>query len=183
MKNSNENPVNAGSMADIAFLLLIFFLVSTTIETDVGINQLLPKECASGNCGAVLKENNVFDISLNKSNELLVENEKIQISDLKIKVKEFIDNNKDKSCKYCKGHSVGYLSDNPQKAVISLKTDREASYKEFIAIQNILMEGYHDLRQAYSIKKYGKNIDNLTNDELKVIQKAYPKIISEAEIK
>lgn len=182
MKNSNENPVNAGSMADIAFLLLIFFLVSTTIETDVGINQLLPRECKDGDCGAVVNERNVFDISLNKNDELMVENEQIQIQDLKSKVKEFIDNNKDKSCDYCKGYSLSSLSDNPQKAVISLKTDRETSYKSFITLQNILMESYHDLRQVYSIKKYGKNIDELTDDELKVVKKAYPKIISEAEI-
>ena len=180
MKNSNQNPVNAGSMADIAFLLLIFFLVSTTIETDVGINQKLPNECR-GDCDVVVNENNVLEIILNKNNELMVEGEKMQLQNLKSTVKEFIDNNKDKSCDYCKGHSLNNLSDNPQKAVISLLTDRETPYKTFVTLENILMESYNELRQSYSVKKYGKHLDVLTDNELITVKKAYPQIISEAE--
>lgn len=183
MKKSNQNTVNAGSMADIAFLLLIFFLVSTTIETDVGINQKLPRECKGPDCSSVISDNNILNITLNKNDELMVKGEIIPFEELKNKVVEFIDNNNDKSCDYCNGHSSSTLSDNPKKAVISLKTDREASYKTFIIIQNTLMESYNDLRQAYAVKMYTKSIANLTDNELKAVKKAYPQIISEAEIK
>lgn len=182
MKNSNQNPVNAGSMADIAFLLLIFFLVSTTIQNDVGINQKLPRECKGTDCSTIINENNVLNITLNKNNELMVKGEKIGFKSLKNKVVEFIDNNNDKSCDYCNGNSSSTLSDNPKKAVISLKTDRETSYKTFIIIQNTLMESYNDLRQVYALKTYGKSIEDLTDDELRMVKKAYPQIISEAEI-
>ncbi len=179
MKTSSQNPVNAGSMADIAFLLLIFFLVSTTIETDMGINQKLPPECQD--CSSNLTENNILRISLGKNNELMVQEKLISTPDLKEIVKQFIDNNGDGNCGYCNGTELPNGSDNPQRAVLSLRTDREASYKSFITIQNILMESYNELRREYAVKKYDRDLDELTEAELKSVIKAYPQIISEAE--
>lgn len=181
MKTSSQNPVNAGSMADIAFLLLIFFLVSTTIETDMGINQKLPPEC-KGDCSRNLAENNMLRISLGKNNELMVKEKLVPMSELKGIVKQFIDNNKDGNCNYCNGLGSPNESDSPQKAVISLRTDREASYKSFIAVQNKLMESYNELRKEYAVKKYDRDLSDLTKAELESVKKAYPQIISEAEI-
>lgn len=181
MKTSSQNPVNAGSMADIAFLLLIFFLVSTTIETDMGINQKLPPEC-KGECSRDLTENNILRISLGNNNELMVKEKLVSMSELKGIVKQFIDNNKAGNCNYCNGAGSPNESDNPQKAVISLRTDREASYKSFITVQNILMESYNELRNDYAIKKYDKDLNELTGAELESVKKAYPQIVSEAEV-
>src|SRR5690606_36765736 len=160
MKSSSQNPVNAGSMADIAFLLLIFFLVSTTIETDMGINQKLPPECQD--CSSTISENNILRISLGKNNEWMVQEKLVSTPDLKKIVKQFIDNNKDGNCNYCKGTGSPNESDTPQKAIISLRTDREASYKSFITVQNILMEGYNALRREYAVKKYNRDLVELT---------------------
>ncbi|UOB17527.1 ExbD/TolR family protein [Abyssalbus ytuae] len=180
MKTS-VNPVNAGSMADIAFLLLIFFLVSTTIQNDVGINQKLPARC-EGDCTGNIKENNILEISLNKMNQVMVKGKIIPFQELKEALITFVDNNKDKSCTYCNGKSIKTLSDHPTKAVISLKTDRETSYKTFVTVQNILAGGYNELRNTYALKIYDKGLEDLNEKELKEVQKAYPKVISEAEV-
>ena len=182
MKHSNQNSVNAGSMADIAFLLLIFFLVSTTIQSDEGINQKLPPKCIGKNCEAKTKEHNIINISINKDNDLMVKNKVTSAKELKTIVKQFIDNNGDNSCEYCNGNKTSDASDNPQKAVISLRTDREASNKTFVTIQNVLMESYNELRNDYALKKYNKILSDLTKNELIIIKKAYPQIISEAEV-
>ena len=181
MKTSSQNPVNAGSMADIAFLLLIFFLVSTTIETDMGINQKLPPEC-KGDCSRNLTENNILRISLGNNNELMVKEKLVPMSELKGIVKKFVNNNKAGNCNYCNGTGLPNESDNPQKAVISLRTDREASYKSFITAQNIIMASYNELRREYAVKKYDRGLDDLTEAELESVVKAYPQIISEAEV-
>ena len=94
--------VNAGSMADIAFLLLIFFLVTTTIEKDSGINRKLPpiEELEED---VVIKQKNIFTVLLNGKDQLLVEDELMELKDLRSAAVEFLDNNGDKTCNYCKG--------------------------------------------------------------------------------
>ena len=94
--------VNAGSMADIAFLLLIFFLVTTTIEKDSGINRKLPpiEELEED---VVIKQKNIFTVLLNGKDQLLVEDELMDLKDLRSAAVEFLDNNGDKTCNYCNG--------------------------------------------------------------------------------
>ena len=108
--------VNAGSMADIAFLLLIFFLVTTTIETDSGINRKLPpmEELEDP---PIIKQKNIFTVVVNKYNQLLVEEELSEIKDLRSLAVEFLDNGGGKgedSCDYCQGDADPRSSDNPQ---------------------------------------------------------------------
>src|SRR5690606_39791990 len=104
------------------------------------------------------------------------------MSELNVIVKKFVNNNKDGNCNYCNGTGLPNESDNPQKAVISLRTDREASYKSFITVQNIIMASYNELRREYAVKKYDRGLDDLTESEMELVVKAYPKIISEAEV-
>src|SRR5690606_9871163 len=99
----------------------------------------LPPEC-KGDCARNLTENNILRISLGKNNDLMVKEKLVPMSELKDIVKQFIDNNKDGNCNYCNGERSPNESGNPQKAVISLRTDREASYKSFITVQNILRQ-------------------------------------------
>ena len=138
MAKRSAPEVNAGSMADIAFLLLIFFLVTTTIETDSGLNRKLPPIDEIED-PPIIKEKNIFTVVVNKNNQLLAEEELIDISDLRALAVEFLDNGGgegEEACDYCQGARDSKSSDNPDKAIISLKNDRETSYKVYIAVQN-----------------------------------------------
>ena len=140
--------VNAGSMADIAFLLLIFFLVTTTIETDSGINRKLPPTDEVVD-PPIIKERNIFTVVVNKDNRLLVEEDVMEIGELRQAAITFLDNgggSGEEACDYCQGKKDPSSSDNPEKAIISLKNDRETSYKVYIAVQNELVAAYNDLR-------------------------------------
>jgi len=184
MKNfRNQNQVNAGSMADIAFLLLIFFLVTTVIPNDIGIPQKLPHECQNPPCEVDLHENNVLRVFINKESQILMDDQLIALEDVRNKAKLFIDNNAAGNCDYCKGEKLDYYSDNPTKAVISLLTDRETEYSMFIAVENELIGAYTLLREAYALKKFKTTIDYLTKEQLTEVKASYPQIISEAETK
>jgi biopolymer transport protein ExbD len=141
--------VNAGSMADIAFLLLIFFLVTTTIETDSGLNRKLPPMDEQEQEDIIIRQRNIFTVVVNKYNQLLVEEEPTEIQDLRQMAIEFLDNGGgqgEEACDFCQGKRDSSSSDNPQKAIISLKNDRETSYKVYVAVQNELVAAYNDLR-------------------------------------
>ncbi len=185
MRHSRPNvEVNAGSMADIAFLLLIFFLVTATISTDEGINRRLSKACPEGtDCNVPIKERNVLRIVINNNDDIMVENTIIALADLKDIAKDFIDNNGDQTCIYCLGEQLKTSSDNPKKAVISLQNGKQTSYNQFIAVQDELTKAYYELRKAYSLNTFGKPWDKLTKTQLKTVKNAYPLILSEAEIK
>ena len=146
--------VNAGSMADIAFLLLIFFLVTTTIETDSGINRKLPPidEIMDP---PIIKERNIFTVVVNKNNQFLVEEKLLEISEIREQAIAFLDNGGgvgEEACDYCQGAKDPSSSDNPEKAIISLKNNRETSYKVYIAVQNELVAAYNDLRDREFVR-------------------------------
>ncbi|RPG66320.1 MAG: biopolymer transporter ExbD [Flavobacteriaceae bacterium TMED42] len=148
MAKRSAPEVNAGSMADIAFLLLIFFLVTTTIETDSGLNRKLPP-IEDIEDPPIIKQKNIFTVVVNKNNQLLAEEELTDILDLRALAVEFLDNGGgegEEACDYCQGSGDPKSSDNPDKAIISLKNDRETSYKVYIAVQNELVAAYNALR-------------------------------------
>ena len=143
--------VNAGSMADIAFLLLIFFLVTTTIEKDSGITRKLPPIEESEE-DVIIKQKNIFTVLLNKNDQLLVEDENMEIKNLRAAAVEFLDNGGDGSCSFCQGKKDPSSSDNPDKAIISLKNDRETSYAAYISVQNELVAAYNELRNRRALQ-------------------------------
>ena len=149
--------INAGSMADIAFLLLIFYLVTTTMDTDKGINRKLPPIDELTEEPPPIKERNIFTVLVNSNDQLLVEDEYLEISELRAKAMEFIDNNGDGSCTYCNGYGVSTSSVNPVKAVISLQNDRGTSYGMYVKVQNELVAAYEDLREIYAENEYGRS--------------------------
>lgn len=165
--------INAGSMADIAFLLLIFFLVTTTIDTDKGIAIKLPPmpEIDQPQDEQKLKERNVLKILVNSNDQLLVDGEPLTIRELKRKTKEFIDNPSDDPT----------LAETPQKAVVSLKNDRGTSYNTYIQVHNELKAAYNELRNAMAQSKHGKPFDKLGKEDAEEIQNYYRQVISEAE--
>ena len=166
--------INAGSMADIAFLLLIFFLVTTTMDQDTGIaRKLPPMPEEEQEKPPEIKAKNIYVVLINANNELLVEGEWTQISDLKDGAKKFINNN---------GNDPA-SSDSPQKAIISLQNDRGTQYVTYIRVQNELAAAYNELRNEAALNKYGETYTNLNKTQQKEIKKMYPQKISEAEPK
>ena len=151
MAKRSAPEVNAGSMADIAFLLLIFFLVTTTIEKDSGINRKLPPMEESDE-DVIIKQKNIFTVLLNGRDQLLVEDELMEVKDLRAAAVEFLDNNGDGSCDYCRGKKDPRSSDNPDKAIISLKNERETSYAAYISVQNELVAAYNVLRNRRALE-------------------------------
>lgn len=185
MRHSKLIPeVNAGSMADIAFLLLIFFLVTATISADEGINRMLPRECPTGqDCIEPINERNILRVVINNNDEIMLGKDIVPIENINALTKAFLDNNGDNSCNYCNGLKNANLSDNPKNAIISLQNGKQTTYKKFIAVQNELIKAYHELRQTYSLKTFRKPFDNLSKAEQKQVKDAYPFILSEAQTK
>ena len=176
--------INSGSMADIAFLLLIFFLVSTTISSDQGLQRKLPRECPENvDCSKVINERNILRIAINNNDEIMVNNDLIDLSELKTIAMDFVDNNGDSSCDYCHGNKLTSASDNPKEAVISLLSQNQTTYKQFIAVQDELTKAYYELRENYSKNVLGKSTKELTEEEIQMVKSAYPFILSEAQTK
>jgi biopolymer transport protein ExbD len=194
--------VSAGSMADIAFLLLIFFLVTTTIETDAGLDRMLPPWEPPTEDPPVIKQKNIFTVNINRNGQLLVEDELMEIKNLRTKAIAFLDNGGAPSgspeyCNYCQGARDASSSDNPAKAIISLKNDRETQYSTYITVQNELVGAYNELRNREAMRLYKKNFVDMeaeylnpeTSDEVKEelkekvkrIQELFPQKLSEAE--
>lgn len=113
----------------------------------------------------------------------MINDDSSRMEDLKDILIEFIDNNGDGSCAYCRGNSFTDASDNPRKAIISLASDRESSYKDFIAIQVELTAAYYELREAFIKNTFGKEVALLSPSELQQAKEAYPLLISEATLK
>jgi len=200
MAKRSAPEVNAGSMADIAFLLLIFFLVTTTIETDQGISRKLPpidEEIIVN--PPPIKEKNIFTVLVGRDDRLLVEDNLMELKDLRQAAIDFLDNGGDGSCQFCQGANDPESSDNPNKAIISLQNDSETSYKAYISVQNELVAAYYFLRDRECMKRYSKTYRELeamyddpkTSEEkrarleplIKDIQTLFPQKLSEAEPK
>lgn len=175
--------INAGSMADIAFLLLIFFLVTTTMDTDLGILRKLPPDIQIKNPPKVI-DRNVLTVLVNRENNLLVENESLDIKYLKETAKSFIvninNNNNLPVLKDVEFPYFGKLKLTPNH-VISLQSDKGTSYGAYIAVQNELAAAYQELKDELARDKWGISYIELTEDYRKVIDKVYPIKISEAE--
>ena len=188
--------VDSGSMADIAFLLLIFFLVTTTIETDAGLDRMLPP-IEPPDIDVIIKQKNIFQVSINKNGQLLADGELTEIKQLREKAMSFLDNGGDGSCTYCRGNKNAASSDNPVKAIISLKNDRETKYSTYITVQNELVGAYNDLRNREAMRLFGRNFTDMEaeylnpetspsvrgelKDKVKRIQELFPQKLSEAE--
>lgn len=197
--------VNAGSMADIAFLLLIFFLVTTTIETDAGLDRMLPP-IEPPDSDVVIKQKNIFMVNVNKYGQILADEQPVELADLRASVVAFLDNgglSKSEAtqdnpfCDYCQGLRDATSSDNPDKAIVSLKSDRETKYGVYIAVQNEIVGAYNDLRNREAQRLFRRNfteMEDLYNnpetpsevredlkDKVKRIQDLFPQKFSEAE--
>lgn len=167
-----KNEVNAGSMADIAFLLLIFFLVTTTIDVDKGILVKLPPWSEEEPDIQKLKDRNVFSVLVNAQNQLLVRGELTDVDNLRERAKEFIANPTKRPD----------LSESPKNAIISIKNDRGTAYGTYLEVYNELTAAYNELWNEESQKLYGQDYsDDMDIAQRRAIKGKIPFVISEAE--
>lgn len=170
-KGRKPPEINAGTMADIAFLLLIFFLVTTTIMEDKGILVTLPPWSSEPPETLTLKTRNVYSILVNAQNQLLVRGEPMLVDNLKDNCKEFILNPQRRDD----------LAVSPKKAIVSLKNDRGTQYGTYLEVYNELKAAYSELRNEEAIKRYGKEYEFCSKDQRLAIRMDIPLKFSEAE--
>jgi len=199
MSRKESPEINAGSMADIAFLLLIFFLVTTTMDVESGIIRKIPKkEKVADNIR--IKEKNILEVNINLRNELFVDGKIVHLKDIKQITIDFIDNaggvdNNNTPCNWCEGNRLPTSSDHPSKAFISVKTDRNANYETYILVLDQLNTAYTHLRNKLGVKLYNQNYESLLADfkksnqqekaietKIKIIREKYPLLISDADM-
>lgn len=196
--------MNASSQADIAFLLLIFFLVTTSMNVDQGLYRQLPPPQDNVDNHDKVNERNIFIVLINKDNQLAIEGELADISSLTERTIEFITNPKDKADLAEKVMASKKLEDATKenkvedmknwkklieqfgdigitKGVVSLQNDRGTNYETYIAVQNAIVAAYNITRDKFSQEQFGKVFDELSSDEQKLVKLVIPLNISEAE--
>lgn len=196
--------INAGSMADIAFLLLIFFLVTTTMDVDAGLTRQLPPPPTGDENPDKVNERNILVVLINRDNQLAVEAEPADPKRLKERTKEFLTNPRD-AANLAEQVSIAEKIANAEKegeekklqrykqiqkemgnikltkGVVSLQNDRSTKYEIYIYVQNELVAAFNELRDELSMSTWGKKYDDLTEDQQKLVKEVYPLSISEAE--
>ena len=181
--------LNTSSTADISFMLLIFFLVTTSMDTDQGLARSLPKppEDDQLNNEIKVKERNILNIRINKDNYLLIGADYATLADVKERAKEFIKNEDNKpNLPELKPHKVKELGKTfmvTENHVISVQTDRGTDYGVYFAVQDALVSAYNEIRDEFSKQEFGYKYDQLTADQQKIVRDVYPQKISEAEPK
>ena len=185
--------INAGSMADIAFLLLIFFLVATTMNVDTGLTRMLPPIPPENQQteDVKVKERNVLLVLINGAGQIMAgiqgQQELIDLRQRKEKTKEFILNpydletmpeKKDEEIELPDGSKWTYAV---SQGVVSLQTTRDTNYQAYIMVQNELTRAFNEVRDEVSMRKFGSKFADLNEAERKVITTAVPNKISEAE--
>ena len=178
--------INGSSSADIAFMLLIFFLITTSMDTDKGLARRLPPPVPKDQKkdDVDVNKRNLLIVLINSGNQSLCGDQFVDIKQLKDKVKEFIENPYNDANKPEKTEEdVPFFGKvmTAKKHVISLQNDRGTEYQAYISVQNELAKAYNELRDDVSKKKFGKAFADLDEDQQKAVQQIYPQKISEAE--
>lgn len=179
--------INSSSTADIAFLLLCYFLMTTTMGQESGLQRRLPPMPDENQQQQDQKVNrrNIIIVKINSADRLFAGNEAMDVSQLKDKIKEFLVNPNDdpnmpeKTVKEIEGFGSYMVS----KGVISLQNDRGTSYQAYIAVQNELVKAINELRDDFCIQYFGKKYSLIDEDKQKIAREAVPQNISEAEPK
>ena len=179
--------INGSSMADIAFIALIFFLMVTTMDKEEGISRLLPPIPPEDQKMEDLKVNrrNIIQVKINSNDRLLAGSQPMDVSQLKDKIKEFMTNPyDDPNLPEKEIQDIPGLGPVPvSKGVISLQNDRGTTYQAYITVQNELIKAINELRDDFSMKTFGKKYSKLDEEQQEMVRKAVPQKISEAEPK
>lgn len=180
--------INASSMADISFLLLIFFLITTSMDVSQGLARRLPappnpEQKAQD---TEINQRNLFIVKINSANQLLVQGELMDVKQLREKAKEFIENPSDAAnlpkrvTENIEG--LGMVTYTPDH-VISVQNDVDTRYQSYLDVQNELVAAYNELRDEFAKRQWGKTFNELDEEQQKLVQKVLPMKISEAEPK
>ncbi len=201
-KKREVQEINASSMADIAFLLLVFFLVTTTFDSDYAIERRLPAKIDNQEEPTDIQQRNVFILLINKQDELFVNGERGDMKKLKEDVKTFILNPtndprlSEKSQKFVQSPLLKAGKYYKSKGVITLQGDRLTSYRKYIAVQGILTAAFEEMRDEVADREFQMTYAELKekatkgNDEaakkkyaerVDAIDDLLPMAISEAE--
>ena len=172
-RNRETPEINGSSLADIAFLLLIFFLVVTTIDVDTGIGLVLPPIPDDTTPPPPVRERNLMNILVNAQGMVLINEQPSAIAEVKQRIKDFVDNN---------GVDPN-LSESPDDAIVSIKTDRRTPYNVYIDMLDEVMGAYEELRNMASQERFGVPYRSLEENSIQrdEIRERYPKRISIAE--
>jgi len=192
-KKKNKMPgLNTSSTADISFMLLIFFLVTTSMDTDMGLARRLPKppEPDQEDATMDIKARNILYVRLNAAGQLWIQDEMnfgyADIRELRPRVKEFIKNEQNLSRlpeKHVKNIDLLGQCFVTDKHVVSVQTDRGTPYNIYFQVQNELVAAYNELRNELSKQKFGREFQYLKDEEKAAVRQYYPQNISEAEPK
>jgi biopolymer transport protein ExbD len=200
--------INASSMADISFLLLIFFLVTTSMDVNKGLVRRLPPPAPEKQekTNVDINKRNLLVVRINSKNDVYYRDGSMEMGDLekinsldelRALVKEFIVNPKNKS-HYPKLVTEVITSSNEKENkafeefgeveytkdhIISVQNDVDTQYQAYLDVQNELVAAYNQVREEFSLSKFGRHFKDLTDMEQKFVQKVYPQKISEAEPK
>ena len=175
-----------GSTADIAFLLLCYFLMTTTMGEQSGLNRRLPPipDANQQQQDQKVNRRNIIIVRINSADKLFAGSEAMDITFLKEKIKEFLTNpTNNPSLPEKEPIEVEGKTYMKSKGVISLQNDRGTSYQAYIAVQNELVKAVNELRDEFSMQEYGKKFARLSEDQQEVVKKVIPQNISEAEPK
>ena len=179
--------LNTQSTADIAFLLLCYFLMTSTMDQQSGLQRRLPPMPDQNQKTEDTKVNkrNIIIVKINSSDRLFAGDQLLDVSQLKDKIKEFITNpNNDPNLPEREMKNIeGYGEYPVSKGVISLQNDRGTSYRAYIAVQNELVKAINEVRDDFCKQNYGKAYTFLTEAQQKIVREALPQNISEAEPK
>jgi biopolymer transport protein ExbD len=181
--------INASSMADISFLLLIFFLVTTSMDVNQGLARRLPAPIPPDQKieDTDINKRNLLIVKINSANQLMVQGQEMDVKQLRAKAKEFILNEADdaslpKLFEEDFGEPIGVIRFTKEH-VISVQNDVDTQYQAYLNVQNELVAAYNELRDECARKYFHKGYNELEEDQQKQIQKIYPQKISEAEPK
>lgn len=187
MAKKKTPAINSSSTADIAFLLLCYFLMTTTMGSQTGLQRRLPPMPSADQQVQDQKVNrrNIIVVRINSADRILAGSEALDISQLKDKIKEFLTNPlNDPNLPEKKEIEIeGYGTCPVSQGVISLQNDRGTSYRAYIAVQNELVKAINELRDEFSLARFGKKYAKLDEDTQKMVRDAIPQNISEAEPK
>ena len=179
--------LNTQSTADIAFLLLCYFLMTSTMDQQSGLQRRLPPmpDQSQKTEDTKVNKRNIIIVKINSSDRLFAGDQLLDVSQLKDKIKEFITNpNNDPNLPEREMKNIeGYGEYPVSKGVISLQNDRGTSYRAYIAVQNELVKAINEVRDDFCKQNYGKAYTFLTEDQQKIVREAIPQNISEAEPK
>jgi biopolymer transport protein ExbD len=180
--------VNSTSTADIAFMMLLFFLLTSSMDTDRGLPRRLPPPVPKDqkNQDVDIKKRNILVVLINSTNQVLCGTDYIQLNQLKDRIKEFVENPTNDEHKPEKIEvDAPYFGNRmvTKNHVISLQNDRGTSYQSYIDVQNEIAAAYNELRDDISQQKFGKKFVSLDEEQQKAVQLIYPQKISEAEPK